>query len=198
MEVQTISMERGQAREAFLDYRRAVRERYNRVDKEIMDGYRLLASGKQLIRLGEVLRAGGLDDRTHLPKLAIMRADEDWCYVQLRERTGGGQYLADQWLRSNASRRRVEIPPGTFPADEFSVTFGFRAIVPIVPPRLRPRGSLRSYHVLWEADWALAPAPPRDPALLRHIGGELYAVVAVWDLTELERAVLAGSRARLP
>jgi len=33
--------------------------------------------------------------------------------------------------------------------------------------------------------------PPRDPALIRHIRGDLWAVLAVWDLTELERAVLA-------
>lgn len=44
--------------------------------------------------------------------------------------------------------------------------------------------------MLFEAEWR--PEPPKDPALLRHIGGDLYSVVAVWDLTELERAVLAG------
>lgn len=31
-----------------------------------------------------------------------------------------------------------------------------------------------------------------DPALLKHIGGDLYAVLATWDLTELERSVLGG------
>lgn len=31
-----------------------------------------------------------------------------------------------------------------------------------------------------------------DPALLKHIGGDLWAVVAVWNLTDLEMAVLAG------
>lgn len=44
--------------------------------------------------------------------------------------------------------------------------------------------------ILWEAEWQAVP--PKDPALLRHLGGDLYAVVAVWDLTELERAVLGG------
>jgi hypothetical protein len=46
--------------------------------------------------------------------------------------------------------------------------------------------------VLWEADWKVHPVPPGDPALLKHIGGDLYAVVAVWDLTPLEQAVLAA------
>jgi hypothetical protein len=33
--------------------------------------------------------------------------------------------------------------------------------------------------------------PPRDPALLRHIRGDLWVVLAVWDLTDLERLVLS-------
>lgn len=37
--------------------------------------------------------------------------------------------------------------------------------------------------------------PPGDPALLKHMGGDLYAILAVWDLSPLERAVLAGKRA---
>lgn len=34
--------------------------------------------------------------------------------------------------------------------------------------------------------------PPRDPFLLRRIGkADLWLVVAMWDLTEVERAALA-------
>jgi hypothetical protein len=32
---------------------------------------------------------------------------------------------------------------------------------------------------------------PRDPALIRRVAGDLWTVLSVWDLTELERAVLA-------
>lgn len=38
-------------------------------------------------------------------------------------------------------------------------------------------------------NWKL---PPGDPLLLKHLAGTLYAVLAVWDLTELERAVFGG------
>jgi hypothetical protein len=72
-------------------------------------------------------------------------------------------------------------------------TATFRAIVPTVPPLLRPRHKLSGYTILWEADWT--NEAPVDPALLKHLGGDLYAVVAVWDLTELERAVLGVMRA---
>jgi hypothetical protein len=64
--------------------------------------------------------------------------------------------------------------------------------VPPIPPRFRP-GQPDRYHILWEAEWA--KVPPRDPALLRALGDGLYVVLAVWDLTELERAVL-GIRTR--
>ena len=67
-----------------------------------------------------------------------------------------------------------------------------KAIVPIVPPQFRPAGSLKRYFILWEADWEEVP---RDPMLLRYLGGDLFAVLAVWDLTEIERTVLARTRA---
>lgn len=71
----------------------------------------------------------------------------------------------------------------------------WRAMVPIVPPKHRPPNGFGTRLVLWEADdwtWSTPPAPPHDPALLRHVGGDIYAVEAVWDLSALERLVLSG------
>ena len=36
------------------------------------------------------------------------------------------------------------------------------------------------------------PQTRRRAILLRHLGGDAYAVLAMWDLTELERLVMAG------
>jgi hypothetical protein len=69
------------------------------------------------------------------------------------------------------------------------------AMVPMVPPDvLPPRGADLSKHfILWEVEsWDVSP--PVDPILLRPIGGDLYAVVAQWDLTEIERTIIAGTR----
>lgn len=68
-------------------------------------------------------------------------------------------------------------------------------MAPLVPADVRPAtGQLRDWHVLWEVEaWHDSPqtmTPPRDPYLLRYIGGSLWAVLAEWDLTELERAVM--------
>jgi hypothetical protein len=72
-------------------------------------------------------------------------------------------------------------------------------MVPVVPPKHRPARGMGDRLVLWEVEnwtWRSTPRPPGDPALLRPIGGDLYAVEAVWDLTELEQLVL--SQRRLP
>jgi hypothetical protein len=56
-------------------------------------------------------------------------------------------------------------------------------------------GTLAEYFIPWEVEqWAnrrISSRPDRDPYLRKHIGGDLYAVVAEWDLTELERMVMA-------
>jgi hypothetical protein len=50
---------------------------------------------------------------------------------------------------------------------------------------------MQNYHVLFEAVWS--KAPPSDPFLLRRLGkGDLWLVLAMWDLTEVERAALAA------
>src|SRR5207253_8584714 len=67
-----------------------------------------------------------------------------------------------------------------------------KAMVPIIPPHLRPADALSNYYILSEAHWS--PEPPRDPFLLKRIDGFLFAVLAAWDLTEIERAVLGTIR----
>ena len=65
-----------------------------------------------------------------------------------------------------------------------------RAVVPAIPVHLRPAGDLGEFFILFEAEWD-KHAPP-DPLLLKHIGGHMYSVLAQWDLTDVEKAVLEG------
>ena len=89
----------------------------------------------------------------------------------------------------------MRLPERTFtsPADKPALHLpqvpSATAIVPSIPPLHRPHDSLENYWLLWEAEWT---RPPVDPALLKHLGLNLYAVLAVWDLTPLEQAVLRG------
>jgi hypothetical protein len=196
MDLSTISMDQEAAKKAFAEYRGAFMAERNRIDAELMRGYKALAEGKQLIRLTETITAGGVDDLGR-PKMAIARADER--DITFSRSSRGNVEFTPGWLRSGrqvrARDRTFTFPDGTLPQmDSGWISTGtWIAIVPVIPPHLRPpRVSIENFHVLWETVWT-KPArtrAPRDPALLRHIGGDLWAVLAVWDLTELERAVL--------
>jgi len=129
-------------------------------------------------------------------------------------RANGSVQLADSvGRRESYTSGVVELDAGTFdltdsPVSEVALrshsfqaktSSGWRgawsAQVPIVPPQHRPGRGMGDRIVLWEVEnwtWQTTPRPPGDPALLRPIGGDLYAVEAVWDLTELEKLVLAG------
>lgn len=67
----------------------------------------------------------------------------------------------------------------------------FTATAPIIPAEARAVVEQNKFSlVLWEADWKPVPVPLGDPAILIPLIGDLYAVGAVWDLTELEKKVL--------
>jgi hypothetical protein len=195
MKIETIKMEREAAQRAFIEYRNAVRAKHSDEDAEIMRGYKALAKGQQLIKLSETIKAGGHMELQRgknleiVPRLACARASAEWCWVYTST-SGSVTFSEKQSIHHNARLSVVRLPVGTLPEMSWPQTTNgdFKAMVPPVPPRFRPNVALSNFHVLWEAEWQ--SCAPVDPALLRHIGGDLYAVLAVWDLTELERSVL--------
>jgi hypothetical protein len=186
------------ARGAFLEYRRAVVHETDRQRKReyqaITRGYQAIAKGQQVIDLQKVMHVAGLQDDTKLPKLAICRADAAKCRVWMSNE-GGAEFGADVQPNFSRSRRRcVRFPEDTFeqiqrPWDR-KPWRNATAIVPMIPPHLKPKVALTNYHILWDAVWT--KEPPVDPLLLKHCGGMLYAIVAAWDLTPLEQAVMRG------
>lgn len=188
MNLNPMTMQQEAAEAAFREYRAAFMAERNRIDGELMRGYKALKEGKQLIRLSETIKAGGADDQGR-PRLAIARADEASIQVTM---DADGSCRFEPAGRVRARDRVFQLPPDTLPRGKAPWLTNRWATIPLIPPRLRPRHSLTGYCVLWEAVWR-APntrRAPHDPALLKHIGGDLWAVLAVWDLTDLERAVL--------
>jgi hypothetical protein len=219
MELSTIEMPREEAEAAFQEYRTAVRatarekygaarREYDAIDRAVMRGYKEIAKGHALIKLSEAILAGGTKEVTwtetgwredkHVrtmktgiwPKLAVCRADARQVHCA-GVRTDGSVLFKADGGRNKADEIRFEELFGE--ANRVSHWRDHQAIVPTIPPPFRPQYKLSGYHLLWEAEWTMAA--PVDPALLKHLGGDLYAVLAVWDLTELERAVLGGIRA---
>lgn len=198
-------VDRAEARERFLEYKRSVHTRHDEEMTQIMRGYREIARGHQVIDMAATIRAGGVvrvrqwrwdsEIKVLLPALAVMRADQPWCWVETSS-DGRCSFWPDRGTPPHARRNVVRLPAGTVVpsatvAGIVATTHrSHRAMVPPVPPRFMPTIGLGNFHVLFEAEWE--PRTPKDPALLRHIGGDLYAVLAQWDLTEIERTVLAG------
>lgn len=129
-----------------------------------------------------------------------------------------GRYLSAQNKSAQASRLQFQFPSATLPAVEpkrvvqaagtphqwttrvfpdryFSIV---KATVPIVPPEHRPADfDLPQYCTLWEVEkWEALPRPqraPGDPMLLKPLAQTgLYAVMAHWDLTDIEKMVLGA------
>jgi hypothetical protein len=164
-------------------------------DDAIRAGYRAAARGLPVIHLPNTIAAGGWFPNG-LPRLAVIRADASECWVRIgnlgTERTRV-TFCDNEWDRGRArvGAHRVEVEVAG-PASYTNRPWSASTVVPSVPPDVRPRRNrLHRFHVLWEVErWD--PTPPVDPALLRHLRGDLWTVQATWDLTELERAVLAA------
>lgn len=200
MDLTTIEVTKAEARAKVAEYLKAVRARHDAEDEAILRGYRALAKGHALISLPDVIGRAGFDEQ-HRPRLAIARADERHVWLNMSQAMASEERMVmfspERYGRRSMARKAGRTVTVTVPAPNIGANLwqasGVRAIVPLVPPALRPQTSIAGYHVLFEAEWE--PVPPRDPALLKHIGGDLWAVCATWDLTDLELAVLAGRAA---
>lgn len=201
MDLHPMTMEKDAAVAAFKEYRGAFMADRNRLDGELMRGYKSIMKGNPLISLTATIKAGG-SDQFGRPKLAVARADEKaGSFSRNREgRVIFAPYQPWRWgdnsRPTTAGDRRLTLPEGTLSAPSGNNTGQinmneWQAILPIIPPHLRPKFSIKGYHLLWEAVWTRGVVrAPHDPALLKRVGGDLFAVLAVWDLTDLERAVL--------
>ena len=177
------------------------------VKADCLKGYEALAAGKVLVHLDAAIRGGGFH-ASGFPKLAIARADREqvrftWgstssvALYDTRDQFHSGRWsptlrLNVQMMREpNVSVRRTDGSSYYRSLDGYSK-------VPLLPAECRPEtGQLRDWFILWEAEhWYSRDyhaQPDRDPMLLEHVAGQLYAVLAEWELTELERAVMAGA-----
>lgn len=194
MDVTAITIDRAEAKARYDEYR-AHRQFETPIDAEIKRAYRAIAQGSVVIQaLKSIVAAGVHADGT--PKLGLVRADQTRCNFN-RSSAGAFQFYAPGHSRWTATAdMRIAFPDGSLPPQKDATTGGWwrerEAVVPMIPIRLRPKAKdLSKFHILWEAEWNLTV--PVDPMLLRRLGkGDLWLVCAAWDLTEIERAVLAA------
>lgn len=180
MKVEELRVDPAHARELWQKYQSHV-HRQTEADAEIAAIYKRIAQGKTVIRAFESIRAAGMGE-DGCPKLAIAPAHMHRCFWRPRSNacTFGKRY-------PNA-RDRMEVVRMDWPGLA-TAKYEAEAIVPLIPIHLRPKRGLQNYHILWEAEWT--KRYPVDPYLLRRFGGDAWLVVAAWDLTDVERAVMS-------
>jgi len=193
MNTPLITMPVDEANKKLAAYQKQLRRRADEEYEIAAAGYAALAAGRPLLNLTDVFAQTGLGG-DYRPRLAIARADrkqvkyEYWnnClqFNALKNPHSFWSYVGELLIR---------IP---FPSQEKRID-GY-ALVPMVPADVRPAGPLRQFFVLWEVEaWSDRPItaiPPHDPYLLQWLHGDLYIVVAEWDLTPLERSIMSGRR----
>jgi hypothetical protein len=191
MNLPTIEVTEEEATAKLAEYEKMLATERTAEDEAIAQAYRAARRGLPVIRLTEAMRLGDYFD-SGLPRMAIAGATWTECHVTWS--SDDLLFSEQHWPRNQGAlvgRATVRVPMREVSIPTNRNWRTGQAMIPLVPPRHRPKLSrLRHCHILWEVDaWNLQP--PKDPALLRHIRGDLWAVLAVWDLTELERAVLA-------
>ena len=197
-------------------YREALAGRHSKLVEEeyagAMRGFEELTKGTVLVDPFSAIREAGwrADGR---PMLAMARADQRQVQWQIfrdsrvwnqDERRYSGRYAPMSWeFRARKDRRSYQRAPSlTILLENITLEPPVApksgvAMIPMVPPDvLPPRGcNFSKHYILWEVEsWDYAP--PIDPMLLRPILGDLYAVIAEWNLTELERTIIKGTRGR--
>lgn len=186
MKVETLKMDPDTARELWRKYQ-SHRAHQAPHDAEIAAIYKRIAQGKTVIRALESIRAAGVGP-DGLPRLAIARADVTDCYLHHHS---NALTFGDRSLRGNSSKtRNIRVEWPAAPRQPEPRRWEYAATVPIIPIHLRPKRGLANYHILWEAEWT--KRYPVDPYLLRRFGGDAWLVVAAWDLTDVERAVMSS------
>jgi len=169
-------------------------------DKRIIDVYDARTSSLPTINIDKFINAGGVY-KNGAPKLGFARAywetvtvekgnNGHWCFVGMVTRKQGRVLHRVLDLHG---RKYIRIEQRLGLRAFFSAST-HQTLVPFCPPQIRPKGDLSDYFVVWEAkNWEPVPRPI-DPYLLKHLHGNLYGIVATWDLTELEVEAMRMAR----
>jgi hypothetical protein len=189
MQTAQLGTSRAEAHAKWREYRTALKVHKQQYLSELSSAYYQLSRGRKVLDLEESMKLAGMNAEG-LPQLAITRADQRIVYLNCRAL--GEFYFERQSskVRSWSQLTVIAVRGGVITSDWGKHAFKrYSAAVPLIPPQFLPKGQLDGYHILWEVEtWT--PEPPRDPILLKQISENLFAVMAQWDLTELERSVM--------
>jgi hypothetical protein len=176
MNVERIAFSADDAAIALREYKQH-RAAYDARDWEIERILRAIAKGKKVISVVKAIQKAGLNER-HLPRLAVGRADA--ASIECVTYNEGACFRQG----NRCSRWYIDVPMAGVSYRRASTA------TPRIPPQHRPpENKLSDYWLLWEASWTEIDP---DPYLLRRIGKDAWIVLAAWELTPVEIAVLGA------
>ncbi len=183
-DVSTIVVPQEIAEEKISEYKTILKIQRRAEDVEMRRMYKAASRGKRIIDVSAAWKSTGLKDG--YPRLALARATWGECHF-----SKWNKEFRDHRQNLRAREHFIRIPDDVWNWRECGDRDAM-APVPFMPPSVRPKRWLSSYHILFEVEsWKQYPT---DPFLLWHITGWLFVVEEEWELTELERALLAGLR----
>ena len=198
VELPKISIEK--ANQEWVKYCAVLRRRDDADDtshlKDLKKVFFQLSKGNRLIDLYESIKQAGKNEIDQ-PRLGFSRADKTRV-VFLKGRNGSGIYMSEVAYRYSMDDMAayVRMPEGTFgnwtKYGQWRSDRKLTATLPIIPANYFPKGDLKNFYLLWEVD-AWTEEPPHDPFLLKRVTKNIYLVLAAWELSEIERAVLKGA-----
>ena len=210
MEVEELTLPKERAEAEFNALRQALKQnaklRKEQIYKDQHAVYGHMRYGKKIIDIYESFQKAGLN-KDGDPKLAICRADAKQCYCH-KFKDGSAVFADQRWITvPRKTFGDIKLPPATFkwiplkpeiPLDNWQNDIkgnkNIQTLVPIIPAKIlvnEVNVLLKNYHILWEVEeWK--PVPPKDPILLKQLTPNLFGVLATWDLTPLERAIIRG------
>jgi hypothetical protein len=206
MNAPTIQISKEKAKKIYKDYLEIVKTRKEKYLQDLKQVYYHLSKGDKILDIYEVFKKAGVN-KDGEPKLAIVRADAKKCVFRKKE-LGSGSFTENFGWRDKemSASFDINLPTNTFPKwktelrkEVFEKEATLKIIRPdiqtkttICPPHLLPNGELSNYYLLWEVDkWNEVPVA-KDPFLLKRINSNAFIVLAEWDLTEVEQAVIRG------
>ncbi len=210
MEVEQLTLPKEKAETEFTALRQALKQnatlRKEQIRRDMLAVYGHLRHGKKVIDIYESFQKAGLN-KDGDPKLAICRADAKQCYCY-KFKDGSALFADQRWITvPRKTFADIRLPAGTFkwiplkpeiPLDNWQNDIkgnkNIETPVPIIPAKIlvnEVNVLLKNYHILWEVEeWK--PVPPKDPILLKQLTPNLFGVLATWNLTALERAIIRG------
>jgi hypothetical protein len=181
-----ISELRKEALAKWREYKNAAKVTKDKSDIELRKIYNQIKQGRKIIDITKVIKKAGVRQNGE-PVLAIAPITAKTIYAHYSF-DGSVKYstLQNKWANASST---IFLPVETFSPIRINKTLS--APVPPIPPRHRPEKVTDDLFILWEVDqWKLVP--PTDPYLLKQITKNVFVVLAAWDLTEVEKLVMAG------